>query len=142
MDATDALQGALAAEHAVVWGYGVVGAEVADDLLDPVRGAQEVHRTRREQTAALLRERSSAPVQAAASYELPFPVGDPAAALALAAALEDGCAASWRYVLGQTDDAALRETVLAALTACAVQAVRWRRTGGIQPATVAFPGLT
>lgn len=140
MDETDALQGALAAEHAVVWGYGVVGAEVADDLLALVRAAHEAHRTRREQTAELLRGREVPPVAAAASYELPFPVADPAAALALATELEDGCAAAWRYLLGQTEDAGLRKTALAALTACALQSVRWRRAGGVEPSTVAFPG--
>lgn len=140
MEETEGLQAALAAEHAVVWGYGVVGAEVTDDLLAPVRTVQDSHRTRREATAALLRERDVLPVEAAASYELPSPVADPAAALALATDLEDGCSAAWRYLLGQTDDTGLRETALGALTTCALQAVRWRRAGGIEPSTVAFPG--
>lgn len=141
MDPTDALQEALAAEHAVVWGYGVVGAAVADDLLDPVQTAEQVHRARRGDAAALLRAMDAAPVEPEASYELPFDVADSPSALRLAVELESGCAAAWRYVLGQTDAAELRATALAALTACAVQATRWRRAAGISPATVAFPGL-
>jgi len=140
MDPTNALQDALAAEHAVIWGYGVVGAAAADDILDRVRAAEQVHRARRSDTAARLRSVDAVPVEPEASYELPFDVDDPPAALQLAAELEDGCAAAWRYVLGQTDDAELRATALAALTACAVQATRWRRTAGVSPATVAFPG--
>lgn len=140
MGATDALQEALAAEHAAIWGYGVVGAAVADDVLARVRAAEQVHRGRREDAAALLRAAGAVPVPPAASYELPFDVVDSAAALRLAALLEDGCAAAWHYLLGQTEDTDLRGTGLAALTACAVQATRWRRTAGISPATVAFPG--
>lgn len=136
----DALQGALAAEHAVIWGYGVVGAVATGDLLGRVRVAQEAHRTRREETLASLRALGEVPVEPEASYELPFDVRDVPAGLRLAAQLEDGCAAAWRYVLGQTDDADLRATALAALVACAVQAVRWRREAGVSPATLAFPG--
>lgn len=140
MDPTDALQEALAAEHAVIWGYGVVGAAAADNILDRVGAAEQVHRARRSDTAARLRAVDAVPVEPEASYELPFDVVDPPTALQLAAELEDGCASAWRYLLGQTDDAELRGVALAALTACAVQATRWRRTAGVSPATVAFPG--
>lgn len=140
MAATDALQEALAAEHAAIWGYGVVGATAPDDVLDRVRTAEQVHRGRREDTADRLREADVAPVEPEASYELPFDLLAPADALRLAAVLEDGCAAVWRFVLGQTDDEDLRAAALDALVACAVQAVRWRLAAGIAPATLAFPG--
>lgn len=140
MNTADALQGALAAEHAVIWGYGVVGAAVTDEQRPAVRVAEQAHRTRRGATSDLLRSLSEVPAEAQASYELPFPVADPTSALRLAVHLEDGAAAAWRFVLGQTDDAALRRTALEAMTAAAVQATRWRLAAGTQPATVAFPG--
>jgi len=140
MSATDALQDALAAEHAVIWGYGVVGSKVVDDQLPDVRAAEQEHRDRREAAADLLRSLSAVPGEAQAYYELPFPVTDPASGLRLAAHLEQGAAAVWRYVLGQTEDTELRRTALVALTDAAVQATRWRLAAGTQPATVAFPG--
>lgn len=140
MAATQALQDALADEHATIWGYGVAGPAAPEDIRDRFRAAEQVHRARRDDVIELLRTMDVDPVAAAATYELPFDVVDPATALRFTALLEDGCAAAWRYVLGQTDDTELRGTALGALVACAVQAVRWRRTGGISPATVAFPG--
>ncbi len=136
----DALQGALAAEHAAVWGYGVVGAVVADDLRGDVVAVQQAHFVRRDDTAALVRSMGAEPVQASAGYALPSTVEDSPAALTLAALLEDGTATAWRYLLGATDDAEVRGTALASLTAAAVQAVRWRLAAGTTPATVALPG--
>lgn len=140
MDPTEALQAALAAEHAAIWGYGVAGAAAAEELQDRFLAAEQVHRSRRDDTAALVRTRGAAPVEPEASYELPFDVDDQPSALRLTALLEDGGATAWHYLLGQTDERELRAVALAALTGSAVQAVRWRRTAGVQPATVAFPG--
>jgi len=140
MTEVDALQDALAGEHAVIWGYGVVGAEAAEQHLPAVRVAEQAHRTRRDDTADLLRSMSAEPIEAEAYYELPFPVTDPASAVSLAVHLEQGAAAAWRFVLGQTEDAELRRTALVALTESALQAVQWRLQAGIAPATVAFPG--
>jgi len=140
MSDIDALQDALAGEHAVIWGYGVVGAEVTEEQQPDVRAAELAHRCRRDATAELLRSLAAVPTEAEAYYELPFPVTDPASGLRLAVHLEAGAAAAWRFVLGQTDDAELRRTALEALTASAVQATRWRLAAGTEPATVAFPG--
>ncbi|MBA2554809.1 MAG: ferritin-like domain-containing protein [Geodermatophilaceae bacterium] len=140
MTEVDALQDALAGEHAVIWGYGVVGAEAAEQHLPAVRAAEQAHRTRRDDTADLLRSMSAEPIESEAYYELPFPVTDPALAVSLAVHLEEGSAAAWRFVLGQTEDAELRRTALVALSESALQAVQWRLQAGIAPATVAFPG--
>jgi len=136
-----ALQRALAAEHAVIWGYGVVGARVGLQLRDTVRGADDHHRARRDGTAALVRDRGARPAAAAPSYDLPEPVTDQPSALRLAVRLEEGTAAAWRAVLGATSDAALRRTALSALSDAAVRATTWRAgTGGAGPLTVPFPG--
>lgn len=140
MSALEALQDALAGEHAVIWGYGVVGAEVIERQRPDVQAAEQAHRDRRDDTADLLRSVDAVPTEAQASYELPFPVTDPASGLRLAVHLEEGAAAAWRFILGQTDDAELRRTAVTALTDSAVQATRWRLAAGIAPATVAFPG--
>lgn len=140
MNEIHAVQTALAAEHAVIWGYAVVGVHVTAKQLPAVQRAELAHRSRRDLTGDLLRMRDTEPVEAQASYELPFPVTDPVTALRLAIHLEQGDATAWHFVLGWTDDVALRRTALTALTEAAVQATRWRLAAGTQPATVAFPG--
>jgi hypothetical protein len=135
-----ALQTALAAEHAVVWGYGVVGAHAGDALLPQVRDADEAHRTRRDATVALIVRYGGTPVATEPEYALPFPVTDRAGALRLAVHLEEGAAAAWRYAVAATDDVQVRRTALTALADAAVRATRWRLALPTTPATVAFPG--
>jgi hypothetical protein len=138
----EALQAALAAEHAVVWGYGVVGSRADAALLPAVRAADSAHRGRRDATAALVRGLGAEPVTTEPSYALPFPVTTRGSALRLAVHLEDGDAAAWRYAVASTDDRAVRRTALTALTDAAVRATRWRLLlpAGAAGATVPFPG--
>ena len=136
----EALQAALAAEHAVVWGYGVVGARVEEALLPAARAADSAHRDRRDATAAMVRRLGADPVPTQASYALPFPVTDRRGALRLAVHLEEGDAAAWRYAVAATEDRAVRRTALAALTDAAVRATRWRLLLPDGVPTVAFPG--
>jgi Domain of unknown function (DUF4439) len=135
-----ALQAALAAEHAVVWGYSVVGARAGDTLLAQVRAADDAHRTRRDATVTLIGTYGGDPVPTESSYALPFPVTDRRTALRLAVHLEEGAAAAWRYAVAATDDVRVRRTALTALTDAAVRATRWRLLVPATPATVAFPG--
>jgi hypothetical protein len=90
----DAMQTALAAEHAAIWGYGVVGARVAADLRGQVREADSAHRARRDVTAATVRTLGGDPAPTHASYQLPFRVTDQPSALRLAVHLEQGVAAA------------------------------------------------
>jgi hypothetical protein len=136
----DALQTALAAEHAVIWGYAVVGAKVGADLRGRVLEADAAHRSRRDATAAAVRRLGADPASTRASYRLPFPVADRRSALRLAVHLEEGAAAAWRYVVAATDDAALRRTAVAALTDAAIRATGWRRLVSPATPTVPFPG--
>ena len=69
-----ALREALAAEHAAVWGYGVVGAALAVEARPPATAAETAHRDVRDQVMALLEERAAEPVVAEGAYSLPFPV--------------------------------------------------------------------
>lgn len=136
-----ALQVALAAEHAVVWGYGLVGGKVGETSRDAARQADLAHRARRDATVAALRARGAQPVAAEASYDLPFAVTDETSALHLAVTLEDGAAEAWHFVLGSTRDTGLRQTAAAALSDCAVRATRWRVKLTPASAAVAFPGV-
>ncbi|MFF8971984.1 ferritin-like domain-containing protein [Streptomyces sp. NPDC014995] len=129
-----ALQAALAAEHAAVYGYGVVGGRIREGRRAEARAAYDAHRVRRDALAREVRDLGAEPVAASAAYALPFPVPDSAAAVRLAAELEERVAGVYADLVRATGDARRREAA-GALREAAVRAVRWR--GG----SVAFPGL-
>jgi Domain of unknown function (DUF4439) len=135
----EALAAALQAEHAAVYGYGVVGAHLDAAGKTSAADAENVHRNRRDALILRITQEKGNPPAAAAAYALPFPVVDRAGALKLAVALEAGAAVAWRSALGGTtgDD---RSMALSALIDCAMRATQWRVTSGITPATVPFPG--
>jgi hypothetical protein len=129
-----AIQAALAAEHAAVYGYGVVGGRVHKERRAEARAAYDAHRARRDALVREVRDLGGRPVAAAAGYELPFPVPDPAAAVRFAAELEDRVAGVYSDLVRATGGER-RRGAAGALREAAVRAVRWR--GG----SVAFPGL-
>ncbi|MEV4435092.1 ferritin-like domain-containing protein [Streptomyces sp. NPDC049585] len=133
--AVTAAQAALAAEHAAVYGYGVVGARIEEERAGDAREAHEAHRARRDALTRAVRGLGAEPVAAAAAYALPFAVPDGAAALRLATELERRLTAVYAdLVRAATGD--LRGEAAAGLREAAVRAARW--DGG----SVAFPGLT
>ena len=136
-----ALGEALAAEHAAVWGYGVVGAALDPASQSLATASETAHRDVRDRVIELLAERGTDPVAAEGAYALPFPVLSPTDAAALAVVLEDGVAAAWVRVLDQAVERSTRELAIGSLTAAEVRAVGWRVTAGQTPATRAFPGL-
>ena len=136
-----ALREALAAEHAAVWGYGVVGAALEVEARPPATAAETEHRDVRDQVTALLDERGADPVPAEGAYGLPFPVLSAVDAAALAVVLEDGVAAAWVRVLDQAARREVRELAVGWLTAAEARAVSWRNAAGTAPLTTAFPGL-
>lgn len=129
-----ALQEALAAEHAAVYGYGVVGGRIREGRRAEAKAAYDSHRARRDALVRAVRGLGGTPVAAAAGYALPFPVPDSDAAVRLAADLEDRVAGVYADVVRATEGGR-RSTAAEALREAAVRAVRWR--GG----SVAFPGL-
>jgi len=137
--ATDALVNALGAEHAAIYGYGVVGARLDRTGQNAARQAEFDHRDRRDALVTRLTAADVDPPSAAPAYQLPFPVTDRESALRLAIHLEEGAALAWRQALPATTGDTRRFAVTA-LIDCAVRAARWRRTAGVLPATVPFPG--
>ncbi len=136
-----ALREAVAAEHAAVWGYGVVGAALPPADRGAAVEAENAHRDVRDRLGALLDERDLDPVAAEAAYELPFPVLSPVDAAALAAVLEAGVSAAWVAVLDDAVQGPTRALAVRELGAAEVRAVRWRAAAGQTPATTPFPGL-
>lgn len=135
-----ALFDALAAEHAAIYGYGLVSAHVMPDENELVSESLAQHRDRREAAVALTNEQSVKAPLPAAGYQLPMVVSNAKNAAKLAVRLETDCAMAWRAVLEQTDTDKNREFGTTALTQCAVLAARWRAVLGAWPVTEAFPG--
>lgn len=126
-----ALQEALAAEHAAVYGYGVAGAHLSGGRQATARQLWLAHMQARDTLATMIRAGGGTPVAAQAFYELPFPVHDAASAVQLAAHLEDGVTAAYLEVVATQE----RMFGAIAMQVAAGRAASWRG------ATVAFPGL-
>lgn len=133
------LQQALAAEHAAVYGYDVLGARLTGAEQTAARNAEQAHRDRRDALTLALSRQHVTPVAAAPGYALPHPVTDRATALRLAVSLEERTGQAWGAGLPALS-AAQRKQALDAMCDCAVRATRWRRTAGITPVTIPFPG--
>jgi len=134
------LAGALAAEEAAIYAYGLIGVNLtAGRAIDEARSAEAAHRARRDVLITRLDQLRASTPPAPAGYELPFPVTADASAMKLAIHVEDGVAQAWRAALPVTTGAD-RATSLSALTDAAVRATRWRRLAGVAPVTMPFPG--
>jgi len=129
-----ALQSALAAEHAAVYGYGVAGAVLSGQARARARADWTAHQAARDTLESMLTERGATPVAASPAYRLPFAVTGAAAAKRLAAALEDGVTGAYLGVVA-VNDAALRAFGATAMQTAANRALTW------SGATVAFPGM-
>lgn len=140
--ATAALFDAVAAEHAAIYGYGIVSAHSSPDENDLVSASMAEHRARREAAIAMLTGRSAKAPLPAAGYQLPMAVTNPTDAGNLAVRMEEDCAVAWRAALEQAGSDQDRAFAVTALTECAVSTARWKQILGTQPVTVAFPGGT
>ncbi|MFY9930007.1 MAG: ferritin-like domain-containing protein [Streptosporangiaceae bacterium] len=129
-----ALQGALAAEDAAIFGYGVAGAHLSGSHQAAAEQDWTGHNQARDTLAAMINARGAVPVAAQATYELPFRVHDTASAMKLAAYLEDGVARAYLGLVAVTDRQ-LRTFGALAMQGPAGRAAYWRGS------TQAFPGL-
>ena len=129
-----ALQAALTAEHAAVYGYGVVGAYLAGRKQAAATADWVAHQEARDKLEALLRARGSQPVAAAVAYRLPIRVRNSSGAASLAVLLEDRITTAYLGLVA-LDTPAVRKFGALQVQASALRAAYWRGS------TVAFPGL-
>jgi len=129
-----ALQGALAAENAAIFGYGVAGAYLIGRQRATATAYWNEHRSARDTLAGLLRARGEQPAAAAEAYKLPFGVHSAAEAVRLAIFLENGVTAAYLGLVG-AGDAGLRAFGARAMQDAAIRATSWRGS------TLAFPGM-
>jgi len=132
--AVAALQAALAAENAAIFGYGIAGAHLTGNSQAAALQDWTGHNEARDTLAAMIQRLGAAPAAAQASYQLPFGVHDATSARALAAYLEDGVTTAYLGVVAVSDPR-LRQFGALAMQGSAQRAAFWRGS------TQAFPGL-
>jgi hypothetical protein len=137
--ALDPVQQCLAAEHAAVYGYGVVGGVLADiagagDLRTSAQDCYDAHRAQRDALTELLTRSGQTPVAAHAAYRLPEAVVGRSGCTALARQIERRSAAVYAFAVSKTSDGS-RAMAVDALTDCALRETGW----GAEPR--AFPGV-
>jgi hypothetical protein len=133
--AAAALQSALAAENAAIYGYGVAGAQLGTAARERALRDWTEHEVARDQLQAMLTSLGVKPVAAQPAYRLPFPVHGTRAAISLAGYLENQVAAAYLGVVA-LDDSRLRTWSAGQAQACALRATTWLGR------TAAFPGLS
>src|SRR5690606_38984114 len=101
--AVDALNKALAAEHAAVYAYGLAAARASGTVRERITGGFNAHRAQRDRLRALVVERGGTPAEAQPAYAVPFTPGSSAQALRLAAQVEDGVAAVYLELAAVAD---------------------------------------
>lgn len=147
MSALSAVQDCLAAEHAALFGYGVVGGRLnallaatapeqagrASADVAAAAAAYAEHRARRDRLAELLESADARPVAALPVYRTPDP-SSAAECRRLARRLENRCAAVYGLAVSRTEGST-RRLLASALIACARREVGWGAP------VEAFPGL-
>ncbi|MGQ0575105.1 MAG: ferritin-like domain-containing protein [Pseudonocardia sp.] len=141
-DATiDALQGALATEHAALWSYALIVAFLPPDQAAQARLDADAHRELRSRVAQTVTDVGRRPVSAQPAYATPQPVTDALSGAALAAVAEADTTAAWRSILERTTYQELRQVAVTTMTASTLRHARWRLLTGEVPAVPDFPGL-
>lgn len=134
VSAAAALQAALAAEDAAIFGYGVAGAHLSGSAKSAAEKYWTGHNETHDTLSSMISALGATPVAAQAFYRLPFAVHDAATAMALAAYLEDGVTEAYLGLVA-VGQARLRTFGALAMQSSAGRAAFWRGT------TEAFPGL-
>lgn len=136
MTTLKALQVALAAEHAALYLYGVLGARTSasanPQLYAAVSAAYVTHRDRRDHLSALVLQQGGTPVASEPAYEIPAGLRSASAVARAALALERRSAETYAWLVANTVQD-LRRWAAEALTDTAVRELGFRGSPEIFP---------
>ncbi len=120
----DAMQSALAAEHAAIYVLGVCAAQTSFSAQRPLwrrlDQAVLVHQQQRDYLADEIRRAGADPVAAAPAYEVPARLDKPRQVLAEARRIEAACATNYSALVAASEGD-LRRWAMAALAQAAVR---------------------
>ncbi|GAA1513193.1 ferritin-like domain-containing protein [Kribbella lupini] len=134
MTELEALQAAIAGEHAALYGVGVAGGKLSGARFGAATTLYERHRSRRDQLAQLVIESGETPAAAEPAYDLPQPVTNATTAIALVLGLERRLAAVYGDLVEAAEQDRTRTFAVQALIATSREQLAW----GGKP--TAFPG--
>jgi hypothetical protein len=108
----EALQETLAAEHAAVYVYGVLGGRLSTSAFPTewsrISAGYDAHRSRRDLVRALVADRGADPAPAAAAYAVQLRDGSADNLLRAAREIEEGCAEVYSQLVAATSGAVRR----------------------------------
>jgi hypothetical protein len=130
----EALQAALAGEHAALYGVGVAGGKLNGAKFTAANDLFEQHRRQRDKLAALLTAAGEKPVAAEPAYDLPFAVTTPQSAANLVIQLEGRLAAVYADLVEGAEQEPVRALAIQTLITTATTQLNWGGT------PVALPG--
>ncbi|WP_243718169.1 ferritin-like domain-containing protein [Actinomadura sp. 7K534] len=139
----EAVRTALGAEHAAVYGYGVLGARLRGSLRMTATAVWNDHRARRDALVSILSDDSgepAEPIAGAAAYRLPVKVTSARSAARLAAALEDDLVPAYVALAGASSPD-LRAFAADGARRARARSAAWRSKTGLPAPADAFPGL-
>lgn len=123
MSSTDALQSALAGEHAAVYGYEVAAAKSTGDLRPRLVRALDVHRAARDALRARIAAQGVTPVAAEPAYVVPDLTTE-ARIRVFATAIEQRLGVTYAQLILEPDSST-RITGLDGLRASTIRAADW-----------------
>lgn len=134
MTQVEALQSALAGEHAALYGVGVAGGKLSGAKFQAADELYEQHRRQRDKLTALLTAAGETPVAAEPAYDLPQAVTTPQTATSLILLIERRLAAVYADLVEAAEDTRTRTLAIQALLTTTATQTQW----GAPP--TAFPG--
>jgi hypothetical protein len=137
----DALQKALASEHAAVYGYGLLIPQLTGSARVGALAALDEHRIRRDRLRALVAALGAEPTEPAAAYRADAPVTGAAAATGLATDLERDVALAFGELVAASNDDT-RTFAARALQELAVRQANWQHAAPRFPGLAADPTVT
>ncbi len=115
MTELEALQTTLAAEHAAVYVYGLLGSRTSQaaeaELYTALRAAYEAHRARRDVLIGEIAAMDAVPVSAASAYTPPAGLDSSEGRYAAALELERACARTYAALVGATTETRRGEAI-------------------------------
>jgi uncharacterized protein DUF4439 len=136
MSDVKALQTTLAAEHAAVYVFGVLGGRTSEHatpaLYAAITDAFAAHRRRRDRLTAEITALEADPVAAAPAYDVPTGLDRPGRITRIALATERSCATTYSWMVANTVGD-LRRWAITALNETAVRELTFRGTPEMFP---------
>ena len=134
MTESEALQAAIAGEHAALYGVGVAGGKLSGSRFSAATTLYEQHRKRRDDLANLLIDAGETPAAAEPAYDLPQPVTNAATAAALILLIERRLAAVYADLVESAEQTKVRTFAIQTLITTSRTQLTWGGT------PTAFPG--